>query len=436
MKSGSGGFSHEVKQQRKLALALNFVLPLIVTVAIMLVVAMVVNVSFYRFEMDSALSTARSLASDRVRTADEVIRDYPGAYVLYFDGDLDLVTSFGNPDDLERRPDKLQSPSEVSSIDMGGVRYIIATLEMSKTTSLEDMPDGAESIRYVRVYINVGAEEELRLRITLFCVAFFVIVFAIQSLIGYFGGVKQTKPFIRALERNNRLIADISHEFNTPLAIVNSDIARTLEKPEAKVKDVSEQLVSALNETQRLKRMIKELLILSASDAQKLDLKFENHDISAILKELAEPFSMMAELDGKTFVDEVDEGIKAVVDADKFRQITIALLDNAMKYTSQGESVTLSLHRKGNRIVLGVFDTGKGVPEEDMVRIFERFYRTDGSRNGKTGGAGLGLAIVKEIVSNLGAKLYVHSNKPKGFAVEVEWDVRSNEALGRSAAKD
>ena len=435
MRSGSGGFSHEVKQQRKLALVWNFVLPLIVTVVIMLVVAMVVNVSFYSFEMDSALSTARSLASDRVRTADEVIRDYPGAYVLYFDGNLELVSSFGNPDDLERRPDKLQSPSEVSSIDMGGVRYIIATLEMSKSTPLEDMPDGAESIRYVRVYINVGAEEELRLRITLFCVAFFVIVFAIQSLIGYFGGVNQTKPFIRALERNNRLIADISHEFNTPLAIVNSDIARTLEKPEAKVKDVSEQLVSALNETQRLKRMIKELLILSASDAQKLDLKFENHDISAILKELAEPFSMMAELDGKIFVDEVDDGITAIVDADKFRQITIALLDNAMKYTAEGESVTLSLRRKGGKIVLGVFDTGKGVPDEDMVRIFERFYRTDGSRNDKTGGVGLGLAIVKEIVSNMGAKLYVHANRPKGFAVEVEWDVKSNEALGRSAAK-
>ena len=435
MKSGSGGFSHEVKHQRKLALVLNFVLPLIVTVVIMLVIAMVVNVSFYRFEMDSALSTARSLASDRVRTADEVIRDYPGAYVLYFNEKLELKEEFGNPDDLERRPDKLQSPSEVSSIEIDGDRYIIATLEMTESTPLEDMPDGAETIRYVRVYINVGAEEALRLRITLFCVAFFVIVFAIQSLIGYFGGVKQTKPFIRALERNNRLIADISHEFNTPLAIVNSDIARTLEKPEAKVKDVSEQLVSALNETQRLKRMIKELLILSASDAQKLDLKFENADISAILKGLVEPFSMMAELDGKTFVDEVDDGVTAVVDTDKFRQITIALLDNAMKYTSEGESVTLSLRRKGGKIVLGVFDTGKGVPEEDMVRIFERFYRTDGSRNGKTGGAGLGLAIVKEIVSNMGAKLYVHANKPKGFAVEVEWDVKSNEALGKGAAR-
>ena len=435
MRSGSGGFSHEVKHQRKLALVLNFVLPLIVTVVIMLVVAMVVNVSFYRFEMDSALSTARSLASDRVRTADEVIRDYPGAYVLYFNEKLELNEEFGNPDDLERRPDKLQSPSEVSSIEIDGDRYIIATLEMTESTPLEDMPDGAETIRYVRVYINVGAEEALRLRITLFCVAFFVIVFAIQSLIGYFGGVKQTKPFIRALERNNRLIADISHEFNTPLAIVNSDIARTLEKPEAKVKDVSEQLVSALNETQRLKRMIKELLILSASDAQKLDLKFENADISAILKGLVEPFSMMAELDGKTFVDEVDDGITAIVDADKFRQITIALLDNAMKYTSEGESVTLSLRRKGGKIVLGVFDTGKGVPEEDMVRIFERFYRTDGSRNGKTGGAGLGLAIVKEIVSNMGAKLYVHANKPKGFAVEVEWDVKSNDALGKGAAR-
>ena len=435
MKGAKGGFAHEVVRQRKLALVWNFALPLIVTVIISLVVAMVVNISFYRYEVGSAQSVATSLASGRVRTADEVIRDYPGAYVLYFNTNLKLVTEFGNPDDLEGRPDNLQSPSEISSIDIGGERYIIATVEMSDNAQLASQPLGASEIGYVRVYINVGEEESLRQSITMFCVAFFIIVFVVQSLIGYFGGKAQSKPFIRALERNNRLIADISHEFNTPLAIVNSDISRTLAKPEEKVKDVSEQLVSALNETQRLKRMIKELLILSSSDARKLDLRFVHADISAILKEIGEPFSMMAELDGKTFVTDVDDGISAVVDTDKFRQIAIALLDNAMKYTSPGESVTMSLHRHGGKIAMGIYDTGKGVPEQDMVRIFERFYRTDGSRSDKTGGTGLGLAIVKEIVGNMGAKIYVHANKPKGFAVDVEWDIKSNENLAKSVDK-
>ena len=230
------------------------------------------------------------------------------------------------------------------------------------------------------------------------------------------------------------MIADISHEFNTPLAIVNSDIARTLEKPEEKVKDVSEQLVSALNETQRLKRMIKELLVLSSSDARKLHMNFENCDLSAETREICEPFAMMAELDGKIFEEDIEDGVVCVADRDRFRQIAIALLDNAMKYTEVGESVGVSLKRQLSKIVFEVKDTGKGVPEEDMVKIFDRFYRTDDSRSGKTGGTGLGLAIVKEVAGAMGAKIYVHANKPKGFVVEIGFDPRYTEQLARRSS--
>lgn len=435
MTDRKGGFYHEVRQRRRSAALWNFILPLFITVIVLLVVAVVINFSFYRYEINRSQSVAQSLASGKVRNSEEVRRDFPGAFVLYYDEDLTLIDEFGNPDDLDGRPDKLTSLSELSAIYIDGMMYMIATVDMWGTAQQQYQPDGAYEVCYVRVYTNVEAEESLRERIMLFCIAFFAIVFVVQSVIGYFGGSAQTKPFVKALERNNRLIADISHEFNTPLAIVNSDISRTLSKPDEKVKDVSEQLVSALNETQRLKRMIKELLILSSSDARKLDLKFEKIDVSAVLRELGEPFSMMAELDGKTFVSDVDDNVVITVDADKFRQIVIALLDNAMKYTSAGESVRLSLHRYPSKTVLGVYDTGRGVPDEDMVRIFERFYRTDGSRNDKTGGTGLGLAIVKEIVSNMGARIYVHANKPKGFAVDVEWDSKTLDALSKQIDK-
>ncbi len=426
MSKPSGSFARELKRQRNKALLWNFVLPLIIMAVVMVVIILVVNISFFSYERDRSLTTARALAAGEVRSAEEVRRDFPSSFVLYFDENYELIDEFGNPSDFSA-PDKLSNPNDLSTVSIGGSRYMTATLE----TSHVSVNATADDVRYVRVYYNIDAETALRDRITAICLIFMGAVFVVQSLIGYFAGRAQTKPFARALERNNRLIADISHELNTPLAIVNSDLSATLERPEDKVNDVSEKLVSALKETQRLKRMIKELLVLSASDADRLSLDFESADVSAILREIGEPFSMMAQLDGKEFSLDIEDGIVAVIDADKLRQISIALLDNAMKYTACGESVTLSLHRHAGKLVLGVADTGRGVPPEQMKNIFERFYRTDDSRNSKTGGTGLGLAIVKEIVSHMGARIYARANEPKGFAVEVVFDLRTMQTLAK-----
>lgn len=435
MKSDSG-FDKEVRRQRNKALVWNFALPLLITVVITVVIIAVVNICFYRYEVDTAVTTAESLSGSGIKDEEQVRLDYPGSYVLYFDEEYELIEEYGNPSDFGARPDKLSNPSEISTISIGESSYVTATrrLEVSEPDEGAHFSEDAAEASYVRVYVNVNAENELRDTICIICAVFLTFVFLIQSMIGYGAGKAQSRPFRRALERNNRMIADISHEFNTPLAIVNSDIARTLEKPEEKVKDVSEQLVSALNETQRLKRMIKELLVLSSSDARKLHMNFESCDLSAETREICEPFAMMAELDGKIFEEDIEDGVVCVADRDRFRQIAIALLDNAMKYTEVGESVGVSLKRQLSKIVFEVKDTGKGVPEEDMVKIFDRFYRTDDSRSGKTGGTGLGLAIVKEVAGAMGAKIYVHANKPKGFVVEIGFDPRYTEQLARRSS--
>ena len=150
-------------------------------------------------------------------------------------------------------------------------------------------------------------------------------------------------------------------------------------------------------------------------------LNLEYTDISGLTRDIVEPFAMMCEMDDKEFVDGITDGIYLVTDKDKYRQMLIALLDNALKYTVPEDYVGVYLERKENKILLSVKDTGKGVEEAEMKKIFDRFYRSDISRNSKTGGTGLGLAIVKEIARALGGKIYVRNNVPHGFVVEIEF---------------
>lgn len=374
---------------------------------------------FFQFNAESVTDTANNLSQTDVKSQEEIEREYPRYIVVYYDINKTLITQpgYGNP--------TLEDISHGLPVEYYGL--VKAELESGSylvaTTLMKEPYNG--TAKYVRVYMNTMNEDTLRTQIVLICSAMFTVVFVIQSLLGIFAVKTQTRPLEKALERNTRLISDISHELNTPLAIINTNISAALANPDERVEDVSESLVKAVNETQRLKRMIKELLVLSSSDSKKLILNMEYCNVSELTQEICEPFALMCDMDGKEFVDKIEKDVYCCVDKDKYRQILIALLDNALKYTVCGEKVAVYLYVRENKTVLSVRDTGKGVEEKDMVKIFERFYRSDESRNGKTGGTGLGLAIVKEIASNMKARVYARNNTPKGFIVEVEFENKS-----------
>lgn len=393
----------------------NVLLPLLMIIVVIMLLTIGVNYVFYTFNAENAESAALVLSQSEVKSAEDIERDYPDYIVVYYDLNKRLIDKEGyGMYDYEGVSYSLAANYYgLARAEIGKTSYLVATHTMSDPYN--------ETAAYVRVYVDMESSDALKDGILLICSLMIGFAFIVQSIFGILAVRSQTKPLKRALERNARLISDISHEFNTPLAIINTNISKALANPEEKVEDVSDALVNAVNETHRMKRMVKEMLVLSASDANKTILNMEYTDISGLTRDIVEPFAMMCEMDDKEFVDGITDGIYLVTDKDKYRQMLIALLDNALKYTVPEDYVGVYLERKENKILLSVKDTGKGVEEAEMKKIFDRFYRSDISRNSKTGGTGLGLAIVKEIARALGGKIYVRNNVPHGFVVEIEF---------------
>jgi len=263
---------------------------------------------------------------------------------------------------------------------------------------------------------NVNISRIIWMSAVILAVAFFVLLGMMHGLVNM-----QMKIYEKSINRNNQLVSDISHEFNTPLAIIKSSMAKIMAEPEEKVENVSESLVTVTHEAGRLSRMVKDMLVLSRSDNERLIVEKTNCDITAIVKEVVEPFEMMCELDHKKMIVDIEEGVAFRVDEDKLRQALIILLDNATKYTIEGESVSVRLFTTFSRYVIEVADTGDGVPQSELQNIFERFYRIDKSRTQQTGGSGLGLSIVKAIMVALNGRVYAEINDPKGLKISLEF---------------
>ncbi|MCR4874232.1 MAG: HAMP domain-containing histidine kinase [Clostridia bacterium] len=285
----------------------------------------------------------------------------------------------------------------------------------------DTMKGNGHGLYYYIVYLDITQDNKTISTTIWTSIGALAIAIVVLVAVTYVLVMLQMRTYENSINRNNQLVSDISHEFNTPLAIIKSSMQQVLAAPESKIEDESDSLVAVTHEAGRLSRMVKDMLVLSRSDNQRLIIEKSNCDISAIVKEVVEPFQMMCELDGKTMDIDIEEGIKSRTDEDKLRQAIIILLDNATKYTREGEGVSVSLYTTFSKFIVEVADTGDGVDPSELQNIFERFYRVDKSRTSETGGSGLGLSIVKAIMIALKGKVYASINDPKGLRVVLEF---------------
>ena len=283
------------------------------------------------------------------------------------------------------------------------------------------MDPNQNGLYYYIVYMDITNDVKTVSTTVWTSVGALIIAFIVLCAVTYWLVMLQMRTYENSINRNNQLVSDISHEFNTPLAIIKSSMQQVLAAPEAKIEDESDTLVTVTHEAGRLSRMVKDMLVLSRSDNERLIIEKSNCDVSAIVKEVVEPFQMMCELDSKTMEIDIEDDVKSRTDEDKLRQALIILLDNATKYTIEGESVSVRLYTTFSKFVVEVADTGEGVDPDELQNIFERFYRVDKSRTSETGGSGLGLSIVKAIMIALKGKVYASINDPKGLKVVLEF---------------
>jgi len=221
---------------------------------------------------------------------------------------------------------------------------------------------------------------------------------------------------LRRLERVRRdFVANVSHEFKTPLTAIQG-FAETLLGGALDDKANRERFVEIIREhARRLARLTDDLLKLSRIEAGRLELELRSIRVEALVNGCVETARFKAEAKGLRIHVDLPNGIPSVLaDGAQLGEVLQNLLDNALQYTPSGGQIDVSATSNGQGVTFTVADTGIGIPESELARIFERFYRVDSARSREAGGTGLGLAIARHIVEAHGGRIWVESAVGQG----------------------
>lgn len=239
-----------------------------------------------------------------------------------------------------------------------------------------------------------------------------------QGTVAVFHDISDLKR-IEAVRRD--FVANASHELRTPVAVIKG-YAETLLDGGLQDADRSRQFVQIIaSHAERLTNLINDILTLSKLESKETALECHPLDVCGLLRKAGLLMGEHARQQGISLViDCPEQGLpKVLADYGRLEQVLLNLLDNAIKYTPAGGSVTLVAEQRGRQVAFMVSDTGVGIPAKDLSRIFERFYRVDEARSREQGGTGLGLAIVKHIVQLHGGEVQVSSEPGRGSRFTV-----------------
>lgn len=214
-------------------------------------------------------------------------------------------------------------------------------------------------------------------------------------------------------------VANVSHELRTPVASIRALVDALLAGAKDDPGEAEEFLRLLGCESERLANLVHDLLDITALESHTVRRRLERVSVQDAVNSVVAAVAHEAEARKLSLMVHVPDGLEVTADRHQFERAVANLLDNAVKYTPPNGRVVVEVARSNGKVVVSVEDTGIGIPQEEIPRIFERFYRVDKARSRAMGGTGLGLAIVKEIVEGHGGSVHVESQLGKGskFAV-------------------
>lgn len=219
-----------------------------------------------------------------------------------------------------------------------------------------------------------------------------------------------------ALQQQRQFVADASHELRTPLTSIEG-YARMLRQWGLEDPEITQEAADVIErEAVRMRRLVESLLNLAHGDVG-MPLNLARHDLREIANDAVTAARVAADGRVGVFSRVPGDPVNATVDQERIYQVLGILLDNAVKYTEEGDSVSVSVRSAGDNVTIEVADTGQGIDRRHLPHIFERFYRVDEART--TGGSGLGLAIARQIVEQHGGSISVDSEIGEGTVFAV-----------------
>ncbi|MCI2056915.1 MAG: ATP-binding protein [Oscillibacter sp.] len=221
-------------------------------------------------------------------------------------------------------------------------------------------------------------------------------------------------------ESRRRFVSDASHELKTPLAAIRLLTDSILQTDNIDPATTREFVQDIGSEAERLSRITEDLLRLTRLDSDVLE-PATIVDVLPVMQQVLRMMELIAEERDISITYEATEDCRVLSTKDEIHQIIYNLVDNAVKYSGSGGRVEVQLIRDDGKVILSVQDNGVGIPEEDIPRIFERFYRVDKARSRAAGGTGLGLSIVSDTIKKRGGSISA-ANRPGGGATfTVQW---------------
>lgn len=256
------------------------------------------------------------------------------------------------------------------------------------------------------------------------------LIATIRQAIEHYDLIARTKAYNEQIEIANKKLkamyevqkeftSTVSHELRTPLASIKTAIDLVAKKTVGDINaDQEEVLNRAKKNVDRLKRLIDDILDLSKMEEGKLSMNFAMGDINRLIREVADSQRDVAQSRGLVINTALDQQIPQIpFDQDRIIQVLNNFIGNALKFTKEGGLTIKTVDRsQENHIVVSVIDTGKGISEEDISKLFQKFQQIESAQENEEGGTGLGLAISKEIILRHGGKIWVESKLGEGSA--------------------
>lgn len=237
---------------------------------------------------------------------------------------------------------------------------------------------------------------------------------AAVSLLILLASGRIVRPFVENYEKQKRFITDAGHELKTPLTIIDADAAvMEMELGE------NEWLQDIKRQTRYLRELTEDLVYLSRTEERGEHFVRADFSISEVAEEVTESFGALAIAQEKKFRSRIEPMVSYCGGAGEIRRLFAILLDNAVKYSAPEGEISFSLGKEGKAVRIRVSNTVEHIDREQLARLFDRFYRTDSSRNSETGGHGLGLSIARAVVTAHRGKMWASIETGRDLTVTV-----------------
>lgn len=287
--------------------------------------------------------------------------------------------------------------SAVAALIFGLIISIVISRQLSRP--LVKITDTANKMRAgnleVRAAVNANTKE----------------IDELSNSINYLAETLKNQEMLR-----KRLTSDMAHELRTPLTTLKTHVEAFMD---GIWEPTQERFEAFYEEIDRLTKMVDNLRSLAKLEQANLALNKCETDVSSELEKIIETFRPLYLKENYQLSGSIQTGVITILDKDKFKQIMHNLLSNSHKHLTQNGEVEVVMKKENGNIIIKVIDNGIGIPEKDLPHIFERFYRSDLSRNKNTGGSGIGLTITKAFVEAHGGKVLVESKVKEGTIFTV-----------------